>query len=194
MGIHTMITELLVKLYKQRLSKILLVVAEVFVFIAACSVAIAVFKLHPLPLTAFLMIGQPLFIIGMALYLLVSIVQFLARRGTARMKFAPGEVIFRQGDKGEFVYTIIEGTVDITVENPDGDEKVLARLEQGAYFGEMALISNEPRMATATAVNAVIVMTISRRDFKNLHAYLPALKENIEKVIQSRSLQKGQAR
>lgn len=172
----------------------LLFVAEVFVFIAACITVVAILKLHPIPLTAFLVIGQPLFITGMVLYLVVSFAHFLVRRGTAYMNFVPGEIVFRQGDKGEFVYTITEGNVDVIMENPGGEEKVVARLGQGAYFGEMALISDEPRMATAKAVNAVTVMTISKRDFKNLHTYLPALKENIEKVIQSRRTREVQAK
>jgi len=186
MGVHTIITELFLKLNKQRVSKSLLFTAEVFVFIASCITVIAVLKLHPIPLTMFLVIGQPLFIAGIVLCLAVSIAHFLARHGTAYMKFTPGEIIFQQGDKGEFVYTITEGSVDIIVEKSGGEKTVVAQLGQGAYFGEMALISDEPRTATAKAVTAVTVMTISKRDFKNLHTYLPALKENIEKVVQSR--------
>jgi CRP-like cAMP-binding protein len=51
----------------------------------------------------------------------------------------------------------------------------------------MAMTSNKPRNATAKAVNSVKTLTIARGDFINLHDYLPALKENIDKVIQSRT-------
>ena len=131
------------------------------------------------------MLAQPFFIIGIALYIIVAAVSFLSHHGISQVNFAPGEIIFREGDKAEFVYTIIHGNVEIIKKNLEG-EKVIAKLGTGDYFGEMALISHRPRSATAKAVNSVEVMTISKKDFENLHEYLPALKENIDKVVQSR--------
>ncbi len=174
------------KLKKPRISRRILFAAEILILIAVCLTILAVLKLHPIPLTLFLIIAQPFFIIGIVLYIIVVVVGFLSRHGTSQVDFAPGEVIFKKGDKGEFIYTIISGNVEIIEEAPEEGEKVIAVLGQGDYFGEMALISDSPRSAMARAVNSVEAMTISRDDFKNLHTYLPALKENIDKVMQTR--------
>jgi len=159
------------KLKKPRISRRILFVAEILILIAVCLTILAVLKLHPIPLTLFLIIAQPFFIIGIVLYIIVVVVGFLSRHGTSQVDFAPGEVIFKKGDKGEFIYTIISGNVEIIEETPEEGEKVIAVLGQGDYFGEMALISDSPRSAMARAVNSVEAMTISRDDFKNLHYY-----------------------
>jgi len=177
---------LIAKLKKPRVARRILFAAEILVFLAVCLTILAVLKLHPIPLTLFLIIAQPFFIIGIVLYIIVVVVGFLSHHGTSQVDFAPGEVIFKKGDKGEFIYTIIRGNVEIIEETPEEGEKVIAVLGQGDYFGEMALISDSPRSAMARAVNSVEAMTISRDDFKNLHTYLPALKENIDKVMQTR--------
>jgi hypothetical protein len=179
-------TAFLARLKKPRISRRILFASEILILIAACLTLVAILKLHPIPLTLFLIIAQPCFIIGIALYLIVTIANFISRHGTSKMNFAPGEIIFRKGDKGEFVYTIINGNVEIIKEDIEEGEKVLAVLGPGDYFGEMALMSDKPRSATARAVNSVEAMTIARDDFKKLHDYIPALKDNIDKVMQSR--------
>ena len=173
-------------LKKPRISRKILFSAEISIFIAACLTLAAILKLHPVPFTLFLLVAQPFFIIGIALYLIVIIASFISHHGTSKVNYAPGEIVFRTGDKGEFVYTIIHGNVEIIKEDVYEGEKVLAVLGPGDYFGEMALMTDRPRGATARAVNSVEAMTISRDDFVKLHDYIPALKDNIDKVIQSR--------
>ncbi len=174
------------KLKKPRVSRRILFSAEISIFVAACLTLAAILKLHPVPFTLFLLIAQPFFIVGIALYLVVTIVSFISRHGTSKVNYASGEIVFRTGDKGDFVYTIIHGNVEIIKEDAYEGEKVLAVLWPGDYFGEMALMTDKPRNATARAVNSVEVMTIARDDFRKLHDYVPALKSNIDKVIQSR--------
>lgn len=175
------------KLQKPRSLRRLLITAEILVFLAVCITILAISNLHPVNLALFLMIAQPFFIIGMILYIIITTAWFFSHHGTAYINFMPGEIIFKEGDKAEFVYSVIHGNVEIIKEDVDGGEKVIARLGQGDYFGEMAMTSNKPRNATAKAVDSVKTMTIARGDFINLHDYLPALKENIDKVVQSRT-------
>lgn len=66
-------------------------------------------------------------------------------------RFAPGDVIFREGDPGEKMYVVAEGTVMISKMIPGVGEEALAFLERGDYFGEMALIEDRPRSADARA-------------------------------------------
>ena len=102
------------------------------------------------------------------------------------MNYTPGEIIFKEGDKAEFVHSIVQGNVEITREVVDGGEELVAKLGPGDYFGEMAMVSDRPRSATAKAIDSVKIMTIARGDFMNLHKHMPVLKENIDKVIQGR--------
>ena len=73
------------------------------------------------------------------------------------------EVIFKEGSKGDKLYIILEGKVRIVKNIPGIGEEALAILEKGDFFGEMALVDNEPRSAEAKAhVNGTTVLTISR--------------------------------
>jgi hypothetical protein len=175
------------KLHKPVFLKRLLITAEILVFLAVCITILAILNLHPIPLTLFIMIAQPFFIIGIVLYIIITVSWFFSHHGTSQVNYTPGEIIFKEGDRAEFVYSIVHGNVEITREGVDGGEKFVARFGPGDHFGEMAMISDRPRSATAKAVNSVRTMTIARGDFMNLHKYMPALKENIDKIIQGRT-------
>ncbi len=175
------------KLQKPGFSRKLLITAEILVFLAVCITILAILNLHPVPFTLFILIAQPFFIIGIVLYIIITTAWFFSHHGTSQTDYAPGEIIFKEGDEGEFVYTIIHGNVEIIKGGVEGGENVIARLGPGDYFGEMAMASDKPRSATARAVNSVKTMTIAKGDFVNLHKNLPALKENIDNVIQSRT-------
>jgi hypothetical protein len=67
-----------------------------------------------------------------------------------------GEIIFNKGDAGDCLYVILGGAVEIY----NGD-RVMARLERGALFGEMALLSHEPRSASARAAESTSLLALS---------------------------------
>ncbi len=74
---------------------------------------------------------------------------------------ATGDVLFREGEVGDFAYQVVKGKIEVTKFN--GDEYVtLAILEKGALFGEMALIDKQPRSAMARAVNEATVREIDK--------------------------------
>ena len=74
---------------------------------------------------------------------------------------AAGDVIFREGEVGDFAYQVVKGKIEVTKFN--GDEYVtLALLEKGALFGEMALIDKQPRSSMARAVNEATVREIDK--------------------------------
>jgi CRP/FNR family transcriptional regulator, cyclic AMP receptor protein len=83
-----------------------------------------------------------------------------------RVTFRGGDKIFREGDPGDTAYVIQSGAVEI-FKTVDGNETVLATLGQGGMFGEMALIGEKPRMATARASEGTTVIVISRMMFEN---------------------------
>ena len=74
---------------------------------------------------------------------------------------ASGDVLFREGEVGDFAYQVVKGKIEVTKFN--GDEYVtLAMLEKGALFGEMALIDKQPRSAMARAVDESTVREIDK--------------------------------
>ena len=66
--------------------------------------------------------------------------------------FQAGEEIFRQGDHGDGMYIVQRGEVEISLTIQENETRPLARLAAGTFFGEMAIIDNQPRSATATAL------------------------------------------
>lgn len=147
---------------------------------------LAILNIGPIMLALYFVIAKPFFIIGAFLYLFVFLVNILSHFGASKMKFAPGEIIFKKGEQGEFVYTIINGEVEVLEEDSNGGIQVVARLGPGQYFGEMALLSDEPRLATVRALSPVYAMTLARGDFKSLHDNLPELGQSINHVVQER--------
>jgi NADH:ubiquinone reductase (H+-translocating) len=104
----------------------------------------------------------------------------------AREHLEPGEIVFRQGDLGDRLYIIEKGEVEVVREEDGGKEKVLATLGPGQYFGEMALVSDEPRMATVRPLTGVDVLTIQRGAFRTLFTHLPSMRETFEEVTKRR--------
>ena len=77
-----------------------------------------------------------------------------------------GSVIFEQGSRGELVYVIAAGTVQIDRELADGGREHLARLGAGDYFGELGPLLGFPRSATARAETDVELIAYSVQDFR----------------------------
>ena len=96
--------------------------------------------------------------------------------GFIEQHFAPGEVIFNQGDVGDYVYVIREGTCEV-VRVIDGEERKLAELSTGDYFGEMAVLADTSRNATVRAVTGMSVLLIPKGDFDKLKSNVPAFGE-----------------
>jgi CRP/FNR family cyclic AMP-dependent transcriptional regulator len=89
-------------------------------------------------------------------------INFLATLSKER-KYGPSQVIFREGEMGNEMYVVLEGRVMISKYIPGAGEEALAFLERGGFFGEMALIDNEPRSADAKAhEGGAVVLVISR--------------------------------
>ncbi len=91
--------------------------------------------------------------------------------------YSPGQVIFARGDEGRDVYLVLSGRVRLSVLTAEGRELSFAHAEEGALFGEIAMIDGGPRTADATAVNKVKAATLSRSAFERLIAKHPPISE-----------------
>lgn len=88
----------------------------------------------------------------------------LARR-LVRRRFGSGQIIFHHGDPGGLLYIIDKGKVKIAHSTPDGHEALLAILGAGDFFGELALLDDFPRSATAEALEPTETLTLHREEF-----------------------------
>ena len=79
--------------------------------------------------------------------------------------FPPGTVLFRDGERGKEMYVIQSGKVKITKEIR-GEEQTLATLGDGEFFGEMAILNNKPRSASATVMEESKMLVIDPKTFE----------------------------
>ncbi len=82
-----------------------------------------------------------------------------------RRSYKVGETVFREGEAGSTAYIIQAGAIDI-VREVDGKPKVLASIGAGGVFGEMALVDDKPRMATAVCSEAATIITITKNMYE----------------------------
>lgn len=91
------------------------------------------------------------------------------------VSFPAGHVIFQEGEFGDGVYVIDEGAVEIAGAMPELQCRVLSKLEKGSFFGEMAVVDEQPRSATAVAMTEFRGRFFSREDIWRLLAQSPPL-------------------
>ncbi len=98
------------------------------------------------------------------------------------MKFKAGQVIIREGEIGNLFYVITEGRVEVIVRDADGSDVVLHEAGPGDFFGELSMLTNEPRSARIRAVENVTTLVLERDEFFNFlrthtHAAIDVLVE-----------------
>jgi len=73
------------------------------------------------------------------------------KQAAQERSFVAGQQIFKEGDEGDGIYFVAEGSVQISTAVGESERRVLIRIQPGDFFGEMAVVDNQPRSATATA-------------------------------------------
>jgi NADH:ubiquinone reductase (H+-translocating) len=106
--------------------------------------------------------------------------------GVRREYFEPGQAVFQEGDRGDWLYVVTEGEVEVLKQNGSGTATSLRRLGAGECFGEIALVSDKPRTATVRAVKPTNVLAVDREAFQALFATLPPMKRFVEMLIATR--------
>lgn len=89
------------------------------------------------------------------------------RSGITHLHYIKGEIIFRKGDIGDFLYIIVEGKIEV-IENHNGEEVQIAVLGKGEFFGEMALMQQKKRTATVRCLEDAELIAIRKKDFNVL--------------------------
>lgn len=81
-------------------------------------------------------------------------------------RYPKGSMILAQGDPGEALYLLAAGQVKVVLIHEDGREVILSVLGVGAFFGEMALLDQEPRSAHVVAMTDSLLLQLRREDFQ----------------------------
>jgi len=96
--------------------------------------------------------------------------------------FNAGDHVFFEGDKGSALFIILKGTVEI-VRHDNGRRVHIATLNKGAFFGELALVYDTPRTATALAIEDTLLVCLFKHDLEQLVKHYPVLGNKIQAIL-----------
>jgi NADH dehydrogenase len=105
--------------------------------------------------------------------------------GILNLHYEQGDVIFNEGDVGDYLYILVSGQVEVLKNSQDQPLRV-ATLGPGEYFGEMALINEKRRIATIRCLTPVDVLALRKSDFGALLSNLEDLRKGFEKTNELR--------
>jgi len=103
-------------------------------------------------------------------------------------RYGKGEQILKEGDPGRSFFVIVEGKVRIWKRLPAGEELQLATLEDGAFFGEMALLSGAPRTANVSAEDDTELLEVSDAVLRHLAKNHPLVVKSLKNFYRQRLL------
>jgi len=105
---------------------------------------------------------------------------------TTRKRYPKDGVVFFENEAGDTLFMVAAGRVKVTILGDDGREIILSVLGPGEFFGEMALLDNEPRSATTIAAEDSELVSLSRADFEGVLSHNPLIMASLIKVLTSR--------
>ncbi len=100
--------------------------------------------------------------------------------------YAAGEEIIRQGDTGDTFFIINRGRVNVIARNQEGDVFLTRELSDGDFFGEISVLTGEPRTASVKAITDVELFVLSKDDFEIILKKYPDLDRRISEKIAER--------
>ena len=108
------------------------------------------------------------------------------RSNLSEAVFGHGEVICREGDAGDAFFVLRRGQVEVTARGVGGHETHVADLAAPAFFGEMALLTGEPRAATVRAKGDAELLIVERCGFEELFKTRPTVAEAVSRTLATR--------
>jgi CRP/FNR family cyclic AMP-dependent transcriptional regulator len=122
---------------------------------------------------------------GMGDVALEAVVRLLRTR-----RFRRNEVIFHAGDPGDTLFIVESGSAKVILASAEGQEAIIATLHRGDYFGEIAMLDDEPRSATVVALEPTDLFALARVPFLELvetdrsvrHALLTGLAAELRRI------------
>jgi len=108
--------------------------------------------------------------------------------------YAAGEKVCVQGQPGDTFYIIRRGRLQVTAVDQDGEQFLSAEMRAGQYFGEMALLTGEPRSATVTSMTDAELLRLRKEDLRAIFTSNHQAEEMISEVLAERKMKTDQAR
>jgi small-conductance mechanosensitive channel/CRP-like cAMP-binding protein len=109
----------------------------------------------------------------------------LLAQGVRKVRFAAGEPIIRQGEAGDSLFIIVQGDVLVSL-GQGGINQSVTTLKSGDFFGEMSLVTGEPRSATCAARTDVLCYVIDHAAFKTVLSERPRVAEQLSAILTTR--------
>src|ERR1043165_8867340 len=81
------------------------------------------------------------------------------------LRFKPGQVIIREGELGDLFYVITEGHAEVLIRDANGSDVILHEAGPGDFFGELSMLTSEPRSARVRAVDHLTTLALERDEF-----------------------------
>jgi CRP-like cAMP-binding protein len=97
-----------------------------------------------------------------------------------------GQLVFRQGEPGTSLFLVAMGQLQVATTLPNGSRRELARLHENSLFGEMALVTSQPRGAQVAALQASVVLELDRAALDRVRATLPTIEVALARFTRER--------
>ena len=107
---------------------------------------------------------------------------------SSRQFYVSGETLIRQGDPGDSMFVLVEGLLDVFRSAEGSGETRIARIQTGCLFGEMSLLTGEPRSATIKGALDVVVLKIHKDAMVDLFECRPELVDKLSRSLAERRL------
>ncbi len=108
--------------------------------------------------------------------------------------FAKGDVITRQGAEAHWLYVVADGEVEVVWQSPEGKKHAVAEIGPRDFFGEMGLLTGEPRTATVIAKTNAVCWRIDKQTFSQVIQSRPEMAESLSKTLTKRKNQLDELR
>jgi HEAT repeat protein len=105
---------------------------------------------------------------------------------TTEVEYLPGEVIVKQGDRGDQLYLLLEGRVRVFKNHGASNEETLRDLTAGSYFGEMAILGGGERLATIVTLERSHLVSLDGNSLRELLIHMPEISFEIFRVLVDR--------
>jgi CRP-like cAMP-binding protein len=108
-------------------------------------------------------------------------------------QYPPGTTIVTMGETGNSMFLVSEGLVEVSLPNGGGHKLVVGKLLAGDFFGEMSMLTDDPRSATVTTLTEAVLYEIRRQHIHDLVRDRPEIAEGMSHVAARRRLENQQA-
>jgi small-conductance mechanosensitive channel len=98
--------------------------------------------------------------------------------GSAEHAYPPESVVVRQGEDGQSLFLLVEGLLSVAI-----DDQTIGSIQPGSVFGEMSLLTGEPRKATVTAQTEAVILEIAADQIKSLMDNRPSIVDELAQVM-----------